>query len=241
MTKEGSRTARLLPYDSLAAEYYDDRHTTSRNFDDTTTEAVRSLGWRMPRGLILEPGCGRGRCREFLGLDSKTVVQLDNSAAMLAIKPREDSLVRVLHDAEELPFADAQFAGVAAFLCDAFLGLNFLSEARRVLATGGLLVGTTPTLEWGIALRDTMGIDPMTTRFVLNNGKGIHAPSYLYPDEELRELLNAAGFDEMSIQTRTHTLPRGSTLISPDIEAAAHTLRCSIHDLPILCTFSASA
>lgn len=229
----------VAPYDQLATEYYSAEHRTSRNFDDATKDALKSLGWTVPPGLLLEPGCGRGRCSEFLGLEWRAVVQLDNSAAMLALEPRERALLRVLHDAEELPFAAGEFACVAAFLCDTFLGLNFLAEARRVLSSGGLLLGTTPSHEWGIALRDAIGLDHMTTRFSLRSGEQVLVPSSLFPADELREMLVEAGYDRTTIQVEAHTLPVESVPVSPDIEIAARALDCTLHDLPVLYTFSA--
>ena len=127
-------------YDRLAGEYYDAGHKTSRNFDEATRGALLTLNLRLPtNGLTLDAGCGRGRCGEFLQVPPSQVIQLDNSPAMLSFAGREPSLVRVLHDAEQLPFPSSEFSVVAAFLCDPFLGLNFLSEARRVLSPGGVL------------------------------------------------------------------------------------------------------
>jgi SAM-dependent methyltransferase len=135
------------PYEVLASEYYDNSHTTSRNFDAATQEALRTLRLTMPDGVTLDVGCGRGRCSEFLHIAPDRVVQLDNSAAMLKLVPREPAILKVMHDAEELPFPDGEFAAVVAFLCDPYLGLNFLSEARRVLRADWLLLGTTPSYE----------------------------------------------------------------------------------------------
>ncbi len=44
---------------------------------------------------------------EFLEIDPSRVVQLDSSAEMLALPDREPSVLRVLHDAETLPFRQA--------------------------------------------------------------------------------------------------------------------------------------
>lgn len=229
---------RVLPYDSLAAEYYGTQHKTSRNFDYLTKQALGALGWQAPPGLVLEPGCGRGRCGEFLGAGATDVIQLDNSRAMLDLEPRESSLLRVLHDAEQLPFADGQFSCVAAFLCDPFLGLEFLSEANRVLSAGGVLLGTTPTHEWGVALRDELSIDRMTTRFIVSGEHAVGAPSSLFPEDQLHQMLAVAGFDKAGIQIHNHTLPPEAPTVSPDIETAAKALKRDIYDLPILCTFS---
>jgi SAM-dependent methyltransferase len=235
------RGTALLPYERLAGEYYGAEHKTSRNLDLVTKEAVRSLGWEVPQGLTLEPGCGRGRCGEFLHIDTaSSVVHLDNSPGMLAHSPREPSVLRVLHDAEILPFADGEFSSVAAFLCDAFLGLNFLAESCRVLALNGLLLGTTPSYEWGVALREAIAIDPMTTRFVLGDGTTLTAPSSLFQTTELRDMLVRAGFRDTTIHIERHALPEGTPDVSPDVVTAANSLSQRVYDLPLLYSFSAS-
>jgi SAM-dependent methyltransferase len=228
------------PYDALASEYYDIRHETSRNFDVATQEALRSLDLAMPAGSVLDVGCGRGRCGEFLRVSPDQVVQLDNSMEMLNVVPREPALLKILHDAEELPFPDGAFATVVAFLCDPYLGLNFLSEARRVLREDGLLLGTTPSYEWGVTLRRELGIDAMTTRFVLQDGRCLSAPSAIYPANQLHEMLRQVGFRPSTIDIRIHTLPPKVTAISRDIDVTAKLLGLSPYDVPILYTFTST-
>jgi SAM-dependent methyltransferase len=227
-------------YDDLADEYYEAGHITSRNFDATTTVATADWRDRLPEGLLLEAGAGRGRAGEFLGATPERVVQLDSSAKMLALPGRERALVHVLHDAEELPFPDAEFGCVAAFLCDGFLGLNFLSEARRVLKPGGVLFGTTPGYEWGSALRELLEIDVMETRFVLKGGDEVRVASFLYPRAQLEEMLSRAGFTA-EVELREHSLPRGTVEISSDISRPAERLHVEVNDLPILYSFRAVA
>jgi SAM-dependent methyltransferase len=227
-------------YDILAEEYYEPRHKTSRNFDSATKEALESIDLRIPSGLVLDVGSGRGRCGEYLGIEPARVVQLDNSIAMLSLKPREDAFIRILHDAEELPFPDGEFACVAAFLCDPFLGLNFLAEARRVLSDGGILIGTTPSEQWGRPLRDALGLDPMVTRFVLAGGQEMTAPSAIYSNKQLHEMLRVVGFRESKIDINTHTLPDGTDPVSEDILTPAKTSGLSPYSLGILSSFIAA-
>lgn len=230
-----------VAYDALAREYYDARHQTSRNFDVATIAALLSLNLRYSDGLALDVGCGRGRCGEFLQIPSKRIVQLDNSPVMLGISPREPALLRILHDAESLPFPEHQFGTVAAFLCDPFLGLNFLAEAKRILRPGGILIGTTPSAEWGLPLRQGLMIDPMMTRFVLRDGNVALVPSALYSREQLRKMLRRVGFKDSNIAVRGHRLPPGTTPVSPDIERPAQASGVSAYELEILYSFVAHA
>ena len=224
----------IAPYDMVADEYYESIHKTSRNFDQTTVSALAHVRSLVPaEGLILEVGAGRGRSCEFLGIDGRRVVQLDSSPRMLALATREESLLRIVHSADKLPFMDGEFACVTSFLCDPFLGLNFLAEARRVLRSGGLLVATTPAYEWGAPLRASLGLDLYSTRFVTKGGKVI-VPSVLVPITRLREMLLAVGFLEKDIGLSSHKLPLGEAPVSDDISGPARQLGRDPHDLEIL-------
>lgn len=226
----------VAPYDAVADEYYELSHKTCRNFDQTTRAALASVRSLVPKGgLILDVGAGRGRCGEYLDVDCSRVVQLDSSAKMLSLIPREESLLRVLHPADKLPFSDEQFSCVAAFLCDPFLGLNFLSEAWRVLRGGGLFIATTPAYEWGAPLRASLGLDLYSTRFVTRTGMAI-VPSVLVPMTRLREMLVFAGFSINHIALTSHKLPFGDGPISGDIAGPAQALGREPHELEILYT-----
>jgi SAM-dependent methyltransferase len=237
--RRGRNPVTQSAYDQVADEYYDDRHQTSRNFDETTVVALSTLMVAIPAGLVLEVGCGRGRSGEFLGVPGDRVVQLDNSAKMLSLQPREPALQRVRHEAELLPFPNEDFAAVIGFLCDPFLGLNFLSEAFRILRPGGLLIGTTPAYTWGRTLRDTLNLDSMATRFALLDGRTVEVPSAIYPEVQLRKMLRTAGFREDRTSLSTHRLPRTVRSVSPDILGPARSLAISEFDLDILCMFVA--
>lgn len=95
-----------------------------------------------PSGRALDLGCGEGRLARDLEAIGHDVVGVDLSAAMVAAA-REAALEMELHvaDAAALPFADASFGLVVAFMSlqdvDDLRGA--MSEAARVLAPGGTL------------------------------------------------------------------------------------------------------
>lgn len=223
------------PYDLIAGEYYHESHKTSRNFDQTTLAAFESIKPDIPKkGLVLEIGAGRGRCQEYLSLDAKRVVQLDSSRAMLELQPREECLLRIVHEAEKLPFLDNQFVCVAAFLCDPFLGLDFLAESYRVLTSNGIFIATTPSYEWGVALRSDLGIDNMQTRFVTHAGTRVVVPSVLIPIARLSEMIEFVGFKKPETMIRSHRLPMTAEPVSPDIEQPASKLGVDPYSLDII-------
>jgi SAM-dependent methyltransferase len=221
-------------YDPLAAEYYSQAHKTSRNFDQTTVVAMAALKHMVSAtGLVLEVGAGRGRANEFLGIAPERVVHLDNSEEMLVLQPREKAMLAVLHAADVLPFPQGSFTMVVSFLCDPFLGLDFLGESCRVLSADGLLIATTPSYEWGAPLRQELGLDTATTRFMTKQGV-VHAPSALVRRDQLKAMAEVAGFNRLSINVTAHRLPIGAAPVSDDIVAPAAKVGCNVNDLDLI-------
>ncbi|MDA2934805.1 class I SAM-dependent methyltransferase [Acidobacteria bacterium AH-259-D05] len=221
-------------YDVLAREYYDPFHKTCRNFDFTTVDSFAKHPVPIPEdGLVLEVGCGRGRCAEFLSIEARWIVQLDSSREMLALEDREPCLLQVYADAASVPLFDKQFTALVGFLIDAFIGLNFFSEAYRLLEPGGLFFATTPTAEWGHTLRDDLGIDGSVARFLTKGQETVIVPSTLIPVDQLNEMLAHTGFQNISITS--HCLPwNADHPISPDIQQVADKKEIAVHELPIV-------
>jgi SAM-dependent methyltransferase len=223
----------MTGYDALALEYYDEYHTTCRNFDVATRAALANHPVRMPEtGLVLEVGCGRGRCTEFLGVPPGRVVQLDVSREMLALGDREPSLLRVHADATSIPLFDGQFAAVVGFLIDPFVGLCFFAEASRLLVEGGLLLATSPAAEWGHALRGHREPEASLARFITKRRDTVLVPSALITKPKLAEMLSYCGFQAISVTD--HFLPSDADVISPDIQTVADRRAIDVHNLPIL-------
>lgn len=222
-----------LGFDVLAREYYNPFHKTCRNFGFTTIRAIENNPVSIPDdGLVLEVGCGRGRCIEFLGIESSRVVQLDYSTKMLSIEDREPSLLRMHADATSVPIFKEQFSAVIGFLIDPFIGLNFLSEAFRLLIPGGFLFFTTPTEEWGKPLRDKLEMEASFSRFLTKDGKTVIVASTLISDDRLNGMLQHSGFTNINITS--HCLPEEADPISPDIQRVADEKEISVHNLPII-------
>lgn len=226
---------KYIPYDQIANEYYNESHKTCRNFDETSKNALKEYkGWIPSKGLILDIGCGRGRCKEFLDIDCSRVIQLDSSQEMLKLSPREECLLQVHHSAEKLPFIDSSFSCITSFLCDPFFGLDFLKESFRVLQPNGLFIATTPSYEWGRELRKKIKIDESETRFILSDGKQVKVPSILASKDLIISMLKRSGFSYESIKITGHKLPNDVTIISKDVIDAANELRCEPTELDLV-------
>lgn len=220
-------------YDLIAAEYYEATHKTSRNFDVTTLDALRQHKPHLPtEGLVLEVGCGSGRCATFLKVDSNRIIQLDSSGNMLALNPREPSYLRVHADATCIPMFDGQFSAVVGFLVDPFIGLNFLAEAYRLLVPNGLFFATTPTAEWGHALREQSELEASYATFRTQNGGTVQVPSTLIPENQLVQMLQYSGFRGISVTS--HPLPAGTESVSMDIQRVAEVKNVDVYELPII-------
>jgi SAM-dependent methyltransferase len=230
---ERLRTINAVSYDLLAEEYYDPIHKTCRNFDSATVAALQSVKDRVPRdGLVLEVGCGSGRCNTFLKIDPSRIVQLDASREMLALKNREKCLLRVHGDAASIPLFDAQFEAVIGFLADPFIGLQFFAEAWRVLRPGGLLLVSTPTPDWGHTLRGTEEPEASYATFLTKTNKQVQVASTLIPRERLESMLQLLNYSQIAITH--HLLPVETKPVSDDVKNAAEKKRLTEYTLPLI-------
>lgn len=165
-----------------------------------------------PGERVLDVACGTGvvarLARERVG-DSGSVAGLDVNPGMLAVARSTASSAPAIDwyeaGAEAIPLADGAF-DVA--LCQ--LGLQFITnklgalrEVRRVLAPRGRLVlnvpGPTPPLFGVLADALATHVEPRAASFV-------HLVFSIHDERELRELMNAAGFHEVDVQTGRATL-----------------------------------
>lgn len=228
-----ARRAEESSYEGLAAEYYSERHVTSRNFDAATARSLARLSVRVPRqGWCLDIGAGRGRLNEFLGVSAHRIVQFDLSQAMLRQQPREAAAGRSVASASVLPLRSGSAVLAAAFLFDPFNDEALFSEVSRVLDHGGTFVATLPSFEWGVALRQDLGLPTNETEFVTDDGAVVRRRSKLMPVDELADQLISVGLNPVAVD-------RGSLgdidqPISPHIELVARRKQIRASELPII-------
>jgi SAM-dependent methyltransferase len=178
--------------------------------------------WEVMRQARLQPGqrvldiaCGTGVAARFAAPAVGTageVVGIDKDDAMLDVARGLPALDRAAPmtwqqaDAMSLPFPEARF-DVA--LC--FEGIQFLpdrakglAEFRRVLRSGGRLIGTI----WG-ALEENPGyhaIGDGVSQFVSPEA-GRLPPFLLHDRAEIQALLAGAGFTDISVKPRRIIMP----------------------------------
>lgn len=175
-------------------------------------EKLLKIAALSPGERVLDVACGTGVVTRLAGQrvgDSGCVAGLDVNPGMLAVARSAASPKLAIAwyetSAEAIPLPDGAF-DVA--LCQ--MGLQFipnklgaLREMRRVLAPGGRVVlnlpGPIPSLF--AAMADALGkhISPQAASFV-------HIVFSLHDEQELRELMKGAGFQEVGVQTTRTTL-----------------------------------
>lgn len=170
------------------------------------------LAGRIPtdvRGKVLEIACGTGLVTRELRrrlLPSVDIVATDLGAPMLDYAKQRVTAGGIawrLADAQDLPFADGEFAAV---VCG--FGLMFppdrgkaFAEARRVLAPGGLLLFNVwdRIEENPHALANAQAVE---ARFPGDADMKFRTPYELHDPALLHSLLAQAGFADVAIETR---------------------------------------
>ncbi|MEJ5992558.1 methyltransferase domain-containing protein [Ramlibacter sp. PS3R-8] len=161
------------------------------------------------RGKVLEIACGTGLVTRELRrrlLPSVDIVATDLGSAMLdyaKLRVTAGGITWRQADAQDLPFADGEFAAV---VCG--FGMMFppdrakaFAEARRVLAPGGLLLfNVWDRIEENLhALANAQTVE---SRFPGDAEMKFRTPYELHDPAVLRSLLAQAGFQDVTIETR---------------------------------------
>jgi SAM-dependent methyltransferase len=137
---------------TTSVSHYDAQYYARRQCSPLSAEikAITTLLDPRPSDRILEVGCGGGALLSHLAaLGPRDVVGVDWLRTSVELVRQSGAQARVLQgDACALPFSDATFDKVVAqHLIEHFEDTNrVLSEWRRVLRPGGLLVIVTPNL-----------------------------------------------------------------------------------------------
>lgn len=222
-----------MSHELVASTYYDSRRITVRNFEVATWRKFREVAPKLPVcGRALELGAGRGNLGRLCGVPPSRIVHTDISISMLKHVPREPARYRLCADGRRLPFCDASFTVVAAFLYDAYNFSDLYREVYRLLAPGGVFLGTLPHSVWGQAFRSRLGLPLDKARFPNSDGSWTEVDSVLATDWEIIKEAEEAGFDRLTLEDCC--LPDDVNDVSPHIRAAADALGMTVTDVPIV-------
>ena len=176
---------RSVDYDQIAASY--DRRYQRNDYSGVEAALIAFVGEHFDQ-RVLEVGCGTGHwLRLFCGSGIR-VTGLDASAQMLAkAKAQARGAALAQGFAERLPLTSESFDRV--FCINAFHHFHdkvaFLTEARRVLRPGGLLMS--------VGLDPHAGVDQWYIYDYFDNVLEIDRRRYP-ASSQIREWMRAAGF-----------------------------------------------
>jgi SAM-dependent methyltransferase len=94
-------------------------------------------------------------------------------------------------DASRMPLKSQSVDFIFAGLGDPYNTNAFWSEATRILRPGAAVIFTTPSFEWMSAFR----AEPERSHalFELTHGGQVSAPSFIFPEQQQRALIEATG------------------------------------------------
>jgi SAM-dependent methyltransferase len=193
-------TGRIVRYDAVAAEYYDEnRHPTSANFREASARVLESWLDQIPRanGLSCEVGAGDSLWAELLvrrGESLRDFIVTDASFSMLrhSEKWEAEGLRSIVSRAEELPLCDGSLNLLISSLGDPYNEPAFWREVSRVLRPGSRCLYTTPSYEWAMAFREGKPLDEiMAAEFELSDGRIVLVRSWIYSISEQVRLIEA--------------------------------------------------
>jgi SAM-dependent methyltransferase len=133
------------PREDRTRQFYE---TRSREYADATRSRalaplLQDFSARIPRGSVLDLGCGAGYDLEAFRSRGHSAVGLDYAAPIAKIAKTTSEAPVVVADMRAIPFGGAVFDGIWASASLLHLPRDdlplALSEIKRVLKTGGLL------------------------------------------------------------------------------------------------------
>ncbi|HET9800553.1 MAG TPA: methyltransferase domain-containing protein [Chthoniobacterales bacterium] len=213
-------------WERVADKYDATWATSTRQFIPPLLDAAEVLG----QMSILDVGCGPGYVSAVAAERGAIPTGLDFSTEMIAIaKEMWPGIEFREGDAQNLPFADANFDRVVANFSLLHLAQpeRAMAEAARVLKPGGRFAFTT----WAkisenpfVKLVD----DAVQAHANLDVDLPPGPPFYLFENEnEFRKALEREGFDSGSMTFKTHTIkwkvPSAQFIFNTETEAGVRT------------------
>ncbi len=215
-------------YNSLSGEFYDDQRPTTSDF-----HAVSAPWWRahLPHTLgpkrVLEVGPGNGWLTSMLNEAAVDFVCVECAGFMGGLLTS-----RVLAPSLRLlPFREEEFGAIVGSLVEGAHHPLVFSEFARVLEPGGLLLLTAPAWQWAREVRSAYAMHQTT--FKLQSGEGVDAFSFVFDEAELLAMLQAAGFEEVQINSITGK-QAGVCPTSAHARLAAAALGLAVDDLGLV-------
>lgn len=210
-----------VPYSAVAREYYNAvRHPTCANFGDLSEQFLtpRLKTLLSSNSKVLEVGAGRSIVApimaEKLGrLDNLTL--LDSSIEMLEYSRSWKPLgaTFVVAEACKTALAPNSFDFIVSSLGDPYNCSPFWLEMRRIIASGGLCLFTTPAPGWVAWFRKEETMDQ--AEFLLDSGATVVVPSFILAKDRQRAVFRTAGWE--IVESATYSAQDVKGPLSPKV------------------------
>jgi ubiquinone/menaquinone biosynthesis C-methylase UbiE len=211
MRQHDSIIAGQCEFDMLADEYYDaTSHPTCSNFRTASKVVLSKWMAQYPiSGPVCEVGSGASLFASFrsdLGHDLSSVTLIDASSRMLEHSRPYARLGAELKvaNAEDLPLADSSQSALVSILGDPYNIPEFWDEVARVLRPGGLVLFTTPSIEWSSEFRKNLPEHLQNkAEFVTRNGRHVWINSIVHSRTEQTRIIQNAGLAWVATESVT--------------------------------------
>jgi hypothetical protein len=224
-------------YSQIADSYYSTKNPTTRLFD---MAIARYLDLHPPlvgqRGYYAEIGSGRTGLNRFFSSTTSALILVDISRKMIHHSQGVGApcFHFLIGSAFWLPFKTSAFSGIYSFLGDAFNTDDYFREVRRTLLKNGEFIHIVPDFLWAETLRKEIGIPLNETYFPHNQGSKVFAPSIVWSDDKLRNMIFQAGFTKCNLEHLYVPREAAENQLSSHILIPSRKLRVSPYDMPFL-------
>lgn len=219
-------------YAMIAEEFTEKKRVTTHNFHTLSADFFQdSINKFVYQGCkVLEVGPGRGWMRKTCSWPIVTYDVLELTEEMARFL---DANEKIISSAARTMIASNKYQVEVCSLADPYFHTETLCELHRILAPGGVLAFTLPSVDWSENLRG----DEMTTTFISENGDKAVTYSLVFEAEKIVEILQDCGFKEIKVNEITgKKLMEKNEYISPAITMAAENKKCKLDELKIITT-----
>lgn len=223
-------------WDKIAAEYYEEMHETSRNFDRIIQQNLPKIIPELhSKGLYLDLGGGRGRIQKLFSYCEADVIVGDISVAMMKTDPNTFGLISYVQmDAFEIPFRRNTFDGVFSLLGDPYALPKAFKEVLRISKASGFFFLALPSRVWAESLRSVLGVEINQTIFKTRDSRFIETQSFVYDPDELKKVLQAVGFKQVHTGNWRPMKSIPKAQLSRDVLTAAKNIKVPCEKMPLI-------
>ena len=218
-------------YSLIADEFTEEKRVTTHNFHMLSIDFFQGIINRFPKNepSILEIGPGQGWLRKTCLWPSIKYDIVELTREMAGHNMADNTIIASVAN---MPIPSHTYDVVLSSLGDPYFYPAALCEICRVLKPGGLFAFSLPSDQWARALR---GDADETTTFISESGQAAQTYSFVFPREELENLLIDCGFEIIQLDSlKGSVITKTKEPISPALTKAAENCGVSLEALDIV-------